>query len=48
MLEIELGLTQPITHGPWIVHMDHLISEFQFKFKFTLADLDELSRLVMK
>ena len=31
MLEIGLGLTQPITHGPWIVHMGYLISEFKFK-----------------
>ena len=36
MLEIGLGLTQPITHGPWIVHMDYLISEF----KFELTDFD--------
>ena len=48
MLEIELGLTQPITRGPWIFHMDYLISEFQFKFKFTLIDLDELLRLVVE
>ena len=36
ILEIGLGLTQPITHGPRIIHMDYLISEFKFK----LIDLD--------
>ena len=31
MLEIGMVLTQPINHGPWIVHMGYLISKFKFK-----------------
>ena len=31
MLEIGLVLTQPINHGPWIVHMGYLVSKFKFK-----------------
>ena len=31
LLEIGLVLTQPINHGPWIVHMGYLISKFKFK-----------------
>ena len=28
LLEVGLGLTQFITHSPWIVHMGYLVNDF--------------------